>query len=460
MSKKKKKNKHSKKLVQKSNVKQARQSSGEVRLSQCMIVKNEEKHIEKALEWAKPIAYEQIVVDTGSTDKTVEIAESMGAKIYHFKWIDDFSAAKNFAIEQATGNWIAFLDADEHMSPGDVNKLMKKLNEVEQNRESGKNITIIKTPMVDLDDEGNATGVFLHSRIYRNIKEIRYSGRIHESITAYGESLTADDISIIHTGYSESEHKEKNKTDRNIKLLRKELESSPDSMLIKAYLADSLKAKNLISDKPDKKEESEVSGLFNEVIESNEQLPEFLIKKAYLYHIGQVWNKDDKKQQCEELCKAGHEKLPDDLDLGYYYSALLNEKKNFKGAWEILSRLKSKFTTGTGHISGATAKVQSDPNMIFGQMLMAAQGLGDIESTITYATLLLMSNKIQPEILGPYIYALLKHDTSKEDILELLAKIYDLTSPADLLLIARAAKDAGAVEFAGFILNIAKEYMG
>ena len=70
-----------------------------VRLSQCMIVKNEEKNIERALSWGKDIMYEQIVVDTGSTDRTVDIAKQMGAKVYHFEWIDDFAAAKNYAID-------------------------------------------------------------------------------------------------------------------------------------------------------------------------------------------------------------------------------------------------------------------------------------------------------------------------------------------------------------------------
>ena len=95
-----------------------------VRLSQCMIVKNEEKNIERALSWGKDIMYEQIVVDTGSTDRTVEIAKGMGAKVYHFEWIDDFAAAKNYAIEQAKGDWIAFLDADEYFPPEDAAKLM------------------------------------------------------------------------------------------------------------------------------------------------------------------------------------------------------------------------------------------------------------------------------------------------------------------------------------------------
>ena len=88
----------------------------EISISQCMIVKNEEKNIRRALSWAKEIVQEQVVVDTGSTDRTVEIAESMGAKIFYFEWCDDFSAAKNYAIEQAAGDWIAFLDADEYFT--------------------------------------------------------------------------------------------------------------------------------------------------------------------------------------------------------------------------------------------------------------------------------------------------------------------------------------------------------
>ena len=72
-------------------------------ISQCMIVKNEEENIIRALAWGKELFDEQIVVDTGSTDQTVELAKSMGAKVYRFDWIDDFAAAKNFAISKANG---------------------------------------------------------------------------------------------------------------------------------------------------------------------------------------------------------------------------------------------------------------------------------------------------------------------------------------------------------------------
>lgn len=72
-----------------------------IRISQCMIVKDEEKNIERALSWGKDIMWEQIVVDTGSTDRTAELARKAGAKVCYFPWTDDFAAAKNYAIEQA-----------------------------------------------------------------------------------------------------------------------------------------------------------------------------------------------------------------------------------------------------------------------------------------------------------------------------------------------------------------------
>lgn len=96
-----------------------------------MIVKNEEKNIERALSWGKSFMWEQIVVDTGSTDRTVEIARRLGAKVYHFEWIDDFAAAKNYAVSQAQGDWIVFLDADEYFLEEDAKRLVPLLEKLE-----------------------------------------------------------------------------------------------------------------------------------------------------------------------------------------------------------------------------------------------------------------------------------------------------------------------------------------
>src|SRR3989344_2135515 len=82
-------------------------------ISLCMIAKNEEKHLEECLNSVKELVDEVIIVDTGSTDKTKQIAKKFNAKIYDFKWVDDFSAARNESLKHATKDWILVLDADE-----------------------------------------------------------------------------------------------------------------------------------------------------------------------------------------------------------------------------------------------------------------------------------------------------------------------------------------------------------
>ena len=85
-----------------------------MRISACVVIKNEEKNIRRWLVNMRHIADEIIVVDTGSTDATLKILKEAGIKVYHFAWCNDFAAAKNYAIKQATGDWVVFLDADEY----------------------------------------------------------------------------------------------------------------------------------------------------------------------------------------------------------------------------------------------------------------------------------------------------------------------------------------------------------
>ncbi len=207
------------------------------KISQCMIVKNEEKNIEKALTWAKDIAYEQIVVDTGSTDRTVEIAESMGARVYHFTWIDDFSAAKNYAIDLASGEWIALLDADEYLSEEEAAKLPEFLAKVR------KEYYGIAMSWLQMEDTGRIMSGGTQIRVFRNIKELRYRNRIHEELFLEGGPLPVLDacsrFSIFHTGYGEMADGQGQKGKRNIPIILKELEERPDNYHMMGYLADS-----------------------------------------------------------------------------------------------------------------------------------------------------------------------------------------------------------------------------
>lgn len=213
----------------------------QLKLSQCMIVKNEENNIERALSWGKEFLYEQIVVDTGSTDRTVEIAENMGAKVYHFNWIDDFAIAKNYAISKATGEWIAFLDADEYVPEKDIDKLIELMNDIQEKEGQGEVVDGIRLRIYNLDDNNNIRTGNFNDRFFRNADNIRYEGRIHECVgRTDGEKFVVrqdEDIKILHTGYQTKEVEEKNKKDRNFELLKKEYEQDPNNVSTCYYLS-------------------------------------------------------------------------------------------------------------------------------------------------------------------------------------------------------------------------------
>src|SRR3989344_6100650 len=96
-------------------------------ISLCMITKSEERFLEQCLNSVKDIVDEIIIVDTGSTDKTKEIALSFGAKVHNFKWIDNFSAARNESIKHATKDWIFVLDADEKLDESAKEKIKEAI---------------------------------------------------------------------------------------------------------------------------------------------------------------------------------------------------------------------------------------------------------------------------------------------------------------------------------------------
>jgi glycosyltransferase involved in cell wall biosynthesis len=102
-----------------------------MKLSLCMIVKNEEATLSKSLSSVKNVVDEMVVLDTGSTDRTPEIAKKFGAKVHHFEWCNDFSAARNEALKYVTGDWILVLDADETLSQKIVPQLQQAIRREE-----------------------------------------------------------------------------------------------------------------------------------------------------------------------------------------------------------------------------------------------------------------------------------------------------------------------------------------
>lgn len=190
-------------------------------ISLCMIVKNESDLLGLCLQSVQGAVDELIVVDTGSTDNTKEIAEHFGAKVYDFPWTHDFSAARNFAIEQATCDWILQLDADEHLNESSQEQLRDTVAHAMS--------YAINVQIKNYNEEYQNYVLHQYPRLYRNVPEIRYRNRIHEQLLYEGQAMDAQDSSIqlIHLGYTEEVIKKKKKTERNVRLLQEELRVDP-----------------------------------------------------------------------------------------------------------------------------------------------------------------------------------------------------------------------------------------
>ena len=421
-----------------------------VRLSQCMIVKNEEKNIETALGWAKGVAFEQIVVDTGSTDRTVEIAEKLGAKIFHFEWIDDFSAAKNYAIEQCKGNWIAFLDADEFFKPDDVKTLMILLKQVQSDPELRRTVNAINCPWAHVDNNGVPFSVNDQERIFRNIPETRYEGKIHEQIALDKETIAhTTDFTIIHTGYSQSSYAETGKLDRNIEMLRQNLAEKPEDYNAKAYLADSLS--NIGTEDCN----AEAEEIYKDVIENGKGVFNQLKKKAYLFLVNRYSALPDMLPVCEELCHKALREMPGDIDIEVFLGIIYNRRGNYQEAWDVLRESGEKLLNSKS--VDESAVFSANPVHVFAQLVIAAEATRNIEGVVRYATMILAEDKNRPDALGAYIKTLFDNNVSEDEAFSLLGKLYDYKDPQDLMLIARAAKNWGALGFAKRIAEIAMD---
>ncbi|MCL5019252.1 MAG: tetratricopeptide repeat protein [Patescibacteria group bacterium] len=205
-------------------------------VSLCMIVKDEEKNLNRCLESIKGLTDEIIVVDTGSKDATIRIAQDNGAKVYSLQWNNDFSEARNFSLSYATKNWILVMDADEALPKEQHPKL---LHLIATSQFEAYTVRIKSRIKKDTDEYWV---INTHTRLFRNHSGIKFSGRVHEdirpSVEAIGASIGMGDVEIVHYGYSVDVVHLKEKAQRNIALLQQTIRENPDNALSYFYLGE------------------------------------------------------------------------------------------------------------------------------------------------------------------------------------------------------------------------------
>jgi tetratricopeptide (TPR) repeat protein len=210
---------------------------GKPTLSLCMIVKNEAATLERCLETARPYVDEIVVIDTGSTDATPDIARRYADHFEQIEWPDSFAAARNHSFDRGTGDYIMYLDGDEYIPEAAQWKELRRI--LGQPR-----VAAVEVPIRNLLSEGQLmqSDRVWQTRVFRNSPKLRFQGRVHnqiqEALVAYvkltGEKIVRVEAEIIHTGYALSPAKMKEKYRPRLHLLRAEYEQ-PISQLYKAY---------------------------------------------------------------------------------------------------------------------------------------------------------------------------------------------------------------------------------
>jgi len=206
-------------------------------VSLAMMVKNEEDFLGEALESVRPWVDELVVVDTGSTDRTIEIARDAGARVEHFEWCDSFSAARNATLKAATGDWVLILDADERVRGEDPDAFRRMLTPGPQHP-----FEALLIDVVNVTAAGQPLSSGFGPRVFPRDPRLGYSGRVHNRFRSLDpEHPTVDAryceaFEIIHLGYDAEVYRQRMKSERSLPLIEAAIGDDPDDLPMRYYL--------------------------------------------------------------------------------------------------------------------------------------------------------------------------------------------------------------------------------
>ncbi|MBW2108688.1 MAG: glycosyltransferase, partial [Deltaproteobacteria bacterium] len=294
------------------------------RISACLIVKNEESCLENCLNSVEPYVDELIVVDTGSTDGTVKIAEKHGARVYHHPWQDDFSLHRNQSMSYATGDWMLIIDADETLTSVSGGRLREVV------REATAHAILFK--VVNYSADGAVLSLLSSPRLFRNYVGCHYKGIVHNQ-ACYPGPPEESTLNIYHYGYGLPEEKMAIKRRRTRALLEKQIEHNPSEPFSRYNLAVL----------------EFMSGNFEKVIEQGQTVIQLLGQNetrdpAYaniFYYIAAAYNNLRNLQEAERYALEGLQAYPGHLDLFFVLSVVAFQKGDYAASVDYGERYLS-----------------------------------------------------------------------------------------------------------------------
>lgn len=312
-----------------------------MKLSLCAIAKNEEIALPKCLSSVKDVVNEIVVLDTGSTDRTVEIAKQFGAKVYHFDWCNDFSAARNQALNYVTGDWILVLDADETLTPEIVPHLQQAID-------SDRYLVI---NLLRQEVGAVQSPYSLVSRLFRRHPNIRFDRPYHALIDdSVAQILTVEPdwqigylppVAILHSGYQKGAIAQKDKWQQAAKTMEGFLADHPAD----PYVCCKLGALYVESGKIEQGIELLQRGVSTQSVDVQ-------ILEELHYHLGIAYTKLNNLTQAIANYQAA-------IDLDVYPMLKLGAYNNLGNLWLATGDLLAAKTV-------YETTLQIDPNFAFG----------------------------------------------------------------------------------------------
>lgn len=295
-------------------------------VSLCMIVKNEQANLAECLASVAGLVNEIVVIDTGSTDKTREIAGRFAAKIHEFPWVDSFAAARNESLKHATGQWAFWMDADDRLDAANRDKLRTLFTSL-----NGDNAAYCMKCLCPPERPGGPATVVDHVRLFRNHPEIRWQYRVHEQIlpavNRAGSDVRPTGVIIRHVGYLDPALRRR-KHDRDMRLLDLDLRENPNDPFVEFNIGWNLEQigkpaealpylqRSLQRSQPS---DSIVRKLFSLIMECHRQLGRPDVAMA--------------------ACQDGRRIYPDDAQLLFQEAHLRINGRDLQGAEQCLLRL-------------------------------------------------------------------------------------------------------------------------
>ncbi len=382
-----------------------------LKISACAIVKNEAANLPRWLVCAKALADEMVIVDTGSTDRTVELAREAGASVYSFEWRKDFAAAKNFALRKAKGDWIVFLDADEYFSEEDIPKVRAHIQRLDKERTVGGVIC----PLFNIDADRGGVILFttVQLRVFRRHPDIRYHGAVHEMLRFIGKqwrTVTVEDVRIWHTGYSSGAMRKK--FERDIEILLEEQKRRGEIWSDAYYLADCCYGLERYD---------EAMGWARKAIDSGKVLVG-LEKRPYDVLIGAMVSLHRPAAEVSEVVRAALKEYPDTVEYKANEGVAFWQEKDYVRSEIVFEAALSMATEGTGHIRAA----------VLGYLADIAYRRGDAAKAMDYAAESLKEERFYESSLS--LLCRILSGLPSADVIQFLNTIYDASADADFLI--------------------------